>query len=494
MVTADELSELIVVHPEWLIVRELGRAFPIESELIKIETDDIKTRFAFLDDKGWHTWRLNSTHLDGREITIDVSAAFGDKRETMRLVPRTPAAELSAEIELARLQKANEIAGLVAAHFAGCKIERVALNVESGRLAQITFETADKAPMAAIADVTGKLTVEAAFTAAMLWLDKLAVRKKRPINDLIIIIADDRAAKNAQKLHALLTERWKNNISIAKIDRKAEPPTLVDLPKRKVRDLWRQRSRRFRLPEQPETSETSKRIIALAPDEIDLVFSRHGETLRFMGLPFARVREMMGKEAAWFGIGRERIVLNDETFDDLGELVEDLKINRSADAPNRRHRLYRTAPEAWIESILRRDIRLLDANLILSPIYNQFRSSNDKIDLLAIRRDGRLVIVELKTQPDRESVLQAADYWRKIELQRRRGDLDAADLFDGREILDRPTLVYLAAPAWSFHRDFEYFARSITPDIELWRFELHEDWRREVKVIARHSFAEARTK
>ena len=123
-----------------------------------------------------------------------------------------------------------------------------------------------------------------------------------------------------------------------------------------------------------------------------------------------------------------------------------------------RHEFYRTSPEAWLESILRRDIRRLDANLILSPIYNQFRTSNDKIDLLALRRDGRLVVIELKTQPDREMIFQAADYWRKIELQRRRGVLPAADLFEGREILDEPVLVYLAAPALSFHRDYEFFA------------------------------------
>ena len=111
-------------------------------------------------------------------------------------------------------------------------------------------------------------------------------------------------------------------------------------------------------------------------------------------------------------------IATDESWKDLAELVVTLEINRSADAPNKRHEHYRTAPEAWLESILRRNIKLLDANLILSPIYNQFRSSNDKIDLLALRKDGRLVIIELKTQPDREMVFQAADYWRKIDLQR----------------------------------------------------------------------------
>lgn len=487
MVAADDLREAIAGHYEWLLVRETGPAFPLESHLIEITSKENKTHFGFLDDSGYHTWRLNSFELDGKEIAIDVSGAFGEKRETMRLVPRAPAAELSAEVELARLQKANEIASLVAAHFEGCKIERVALNVESGRLAQITFSTADKLPMAAIADVTGKLTVEGMFTATILWLDKLGLRKKKPISD-IVIVCEKRAAKNAQKLHALLTDRWKAKISIAEINRKTDPPTLVDLPKRNVRDLWRQRPRRFRLPDVPFVSGIAAKIIDLAPNEIDLVYSRQGETLRFMGLPFARVRVMMGKETGWFGVGRERKMLGEENFDDLIELVELLKTNRSSGARNRRHHLYRAAPEAWLESILRRNIRLLDGNLILSPIYNQFRSSNDKIDLLALRKDGRLVIVELKTNPDREMIFQAADYWRKIEFQRRRGDLEAANLFEGREILDKPTLIYLAAPAWSFHRDFEYFARCVTPDIEFWRFELHEDWRREVKVIARERY------
>ena len=60
-------------------------------------------------------------------------------------------------------------------------------------------------------------------------------------------------------------------------------------------------------------------------------------------------------------------------------------------------------------------------------IYNQFRAERDKIDLLALRKDGRLIIIELKVAPDREMIFQAADYWRKIELQRRKGNLQKAE-------------------------------------------------------------------
>ncbi|MFM9905721.1 MAG: hypothetical protein ACKVQJ_14250 [Pyrinomonadaceae bacterium] len=487
MVNTDELCELIGGHHEWLLIREQGHTFPLEKQEIEIETVGETVFFGFLDDRGFHSWRLNSFVFDCNEIVIDVAGAFGRKRELMRMVARFSASALAAEIELARLEKANEIAGLIVNSFPGAKLGRVALNEANGRLAHINFDAAGKTAMAAIADVTGTLVAEAVFTNAILWLEKLGLRKKKPVNN-IWIICEKRHARNAQKLHALLTERWKTKITVLEVDRRTDPTVVKELPKRKIRDLWREKAKRLTLPETPNPSETAAKIISLSPNEIDVIYSKQGETLRYMGLPFARVRTMLGIEKAWFGVGRERRILNQETWADLGQLVENLKINRSSAAPNRRHEYYRTAPEAWLESILRRNINLLDANLILSPIYNQFRSSNDKIDLLALRRDGRLVIIELKTQPDREMVFQAADYWRKIELQRRRGDLEAANLFDGREILDKSALIYLAAPAWSFHRDFEFFASTVSPEIELWRFELHENWRESVRVIARQNY------
>ncbi|MEQ1923592.1 MAG: hypothetical protein ABL952_13885 [Pyrinomonadaceae bacterium] len=487
MVNPDEIRELLAAHHEWLLVRETGRTFPLTNPEIEITADGDKTLIGFIGDDGFHDWRLHSFESDGSELSLRLSREFG-KRETIRLVPRIAASTLTAEVELARLEKANEIASLIKANFPGIKLGRVALNTDGGRVAQILFDDADKTPVAATYDVTGKLTVEVVLSSAILWLEKLGSRKKQVLD--IWIVCEKRHAKNLQKLHALLTDRWKAKITIFEIKRKTEPPVLAELPKRKIRDLWREKSRRPTAQELNLPGGIAQRIIDISPDEIDVVYSRQGETLRFMGLPFARVRTMMGIEKAWFGVGRDRRILTDETWEDLVEIVEQLKLYRTAETLNKRHEYYRTAPEAWLESILRRNITLLDANLILSPIYHQFRSSNDKIDLLALRKDGRLVIIELKTQPDRSSVFQAADYWRKIELQRRRGLLDEADLFDGRTIANQPAIIYLAAPAWSFHRNFEFFAKTISTEIELWRFELHENWREQVRVVAREDYRE----
>lgn len=486
MVDSAELRTLIDLHPEWLLVRDAGKAFPLGSSEIEISAFGGRTLFGFLDDSGFHSWRLNGYSKNDEEILVDVAGAFARKREQMRLVPRQSAAELSAAVEIARLKKANEIGELLAESFVGLKLVRVGLNSQNGRIAQIEFETKEKVRAAAIADVTSLLTAEDILTSAITWLEKLVLRK-RPVTD-IWLVGEKRQARNAQKLLALLSERWHRSITICEIDRKPATPVVVKLRTRKMGDLWREKAPSLVLPVDPQPSETARRIMEIAPGEIDRIMSRQGETLRFHGLPFARIRAMMGQEKAWFGTGRERRILNHETWELLAALVDELKQYRSFSTPNKRHEFFRMAPEAWLESILRRNIKLLDGNLVLSPIYNQFRTSNDKIDLLALRKDGRLVVIELKTQPDRGAVFQVADYWRKIELQRRRGILKRANLFEGREIIDRPALLYLAAPAWSFHRDFEFFARCLNPAIELWRFELHENWRENVRVLARENY------
>ncbi|MEP7037058.1 MAG: hypothetical protein ABI891_01840, partial [Acidobacteriota bacterium] len=107
----------------------------------------------------------------------------------------------------------------------------------------------------------------------------------------------------------------------------------------------------------------------------------------------------------------------------------------------------------------------------------------DKIDLLALRKDGRLIIIELKVAPDREMIFQAVDYWRKIELSRRKGNLQDIKLFGDLKIADAPTIVYLVAPTLSFHRDFKFFAKTVSPEIEIFRFNLNENWRENLQIM-----------
>lgn len=486
-----EITQFLNSRNEWLLNHLSGKTFALRHSEIEVSLEHNKIIFGFLDEKGFQVWRIANYKIENEKIMLDLTRGFEKEREKIRLVPRASASELSETVKLARLEKANEIASLLAAENPRAKLVRIALNEKNGRCAQIILENRNGEQIAALADVSDIITPENFLTTTILLLAKLENRKKKPINEIWILVEKKRA-KNLQKLHALLVGNWKRKIKLREISRRAakgqsvEESVLKPLNKLEIKDLWREKPKEISLIEKPEISRTAQEIIKLAPDKIDLLFTKHGETLRFLGLPFARVRKIFGEEKTWFGIERSKQILNENSREDFYDLLENLQTYRCFDSPNERHAFFRLAPEAWLEAVLRRNIKLLDANLILSPIYNQFRAaSGDKIDLLALRRDGRLVIVELKVSPDREMIFQAADYWRKIELQRRKGNLQKAKIFGNLEIADAPTLVYLVAPTLSFHYDFEFLSKTVSPEIEIYRFDLNENWREDLKVLRR---------
>jgi hypothetical protein len=289
---------------------------------------------------------------------------------------------------------------------------------------------------------------------------------------------------------ALLRESLREAIAVWEIDQQFTEMKLVDVPARE--DLWKRRLARFPPVAVAELSATAKQLVALAPAAIDVVTARHGETLRYFGLPFARVRRLMGVERLWFGVeGSRRRLLEEKTKNEFTSLLTELMDHRSPAASDHRHALYRNAAEAWLESLLRRDITRLDPGLIIAPLHAQFRTARGgvlgvrPVDLLALRHDGRLAVIELKVSEAREHVLQGADYWQRVEAHRRRGHIARAKLFGSRKISNEPPLVYLVAPTLRVHPAFNLLARSIAADIEIYRFDINEDWRAGVRVMRR---------
>ncbi|QYO65418.1 hypothetical protein [Leptolyngbya sp. 7M] len=481
------LSETLASRFEWLAVRESGKTLSLRRDEIELKEVGDKVLFGFVDEKGFAFRRVRSVSIEDKGIVIGLRSRFGADDEEMRLIPRASAAELAANIEYARLERANEIAQILIDNIDGLVPHCLSLNTTNGRSAEILVRFKGKRLIGVLVDVTGTISHESLFASALKWLHHLRARTRDGAEE-VWIAAENRQARALQRLFPLLAKGSKQNLRIISIDRTAEPPRAEFLSELRLSDLWRGRPQKLAIPAEIITSRTTRSIIQEDPHSIDVVFSRRGETLRFNGLPFARVRKVLGREAAWFGTDKVQRRLDQRTQPELAGMIDELRIHRSPKSSNRRNELFRRMSEAWLESILRRNIKQLDPNLELSPVYNQFHSSNDKIDLLAIRRDGRLVIIELKISPDPLFVLQAVDYWRRIESQRRKGILNHGRLFGERIIADRPALVYCVAPALSFHYDFDRFARLLVPEIELWRWELHEDWRSEIKVIRRISY------
>ena len=124
----------------------------------EIENSNGKATLSYVDDKGFGTWRIDAVEIDGIEVVARISSKVRNESEILRFVPREPAADLRVNIELARLQKANEIAEIFTESEPGIKLLRVSLNVENGRIAQIEIEDRDKKRTGLMADVTSSVT------------------------------------------------------------------------------------------------------------------------------------------------------------------------------------------------------------------------------------------------------------------------------------------------------------------------------------------------
>jgi hypothetical protein len=466
--------------------------------------------FACWSETGWRAWRVAAWEWSGGKLSLGVTRRAGAERATLELVPRASAREGAAEVAAARRAACERLAALLCAHahasqvleIESARLSRGARRSEPGRYARILLRRGRGELIAA----TGALVpvraheVDAMLASALAWWlqqgKSVRVRQAAGANALWIVASRELSRPIAERL-ALLRDELRGAIKLFVRDETDEATAADRCETKQLREMGlpclaslMDGARRFRHAPRVELSETASRLVALAPAEIDVVHARHGETLRFNGLPFARVRLVAGQERVWFGAAGQRRLLDEGNARELSKLLDELAEHRRADAGDTRHAYFRAAPEAWLESILRRDITRLDPGLVVAPLHAQFRASRETpgarpVDLLALRRDGRLVVIELKVAEDAALPIQGADYYRRVEAHRLSGDIRRARLFGDLDIADAPPLVYLAAPVFRFHRGFQTLARCVTPEIEMYRFDLNEDWRAGVRVIRR---------
>jgi len=527
------INELAGVHDEWFLAQDGGAPLAIASGEFDFSSAHRRLIFSSWTETGFRSWRVTGWNWTGEKLVMETSRRMGAEKSTLELVPRASARAIAAGISAARYARCVKLAQIacesLVAKTSVCestvedhrlksvplsselKIESVTLSPgmrrdQPGRYARVILRRMhERIALTAIVANSDARNIDSLFSSALLWFNRLQSRPKRPPIEKLLIATEPNILQAARQRHVLLRESLRQRIQLFEI--RGSSPTIregVQLVDRKTWDqiepaglwerknLWRARLKQFPAIVEDETIERVKQIIALRPEAIDVVASRHGQTLRYHGLPFARVRRVINRDRIWFGIeGSHRRLLDDYHEQDWIKLFRDLEHYRDANCRDRRHWFYRAAGEAWLESILRRDISKLDPGLIIAPLHAQFRTSHGgptgarPIDLLALRHDGRLAVIELKVNEDREHVFQGVDYWRRVEAHRRRGHISTARLFGDREISDESPLVYLVAPTLRFHPSFTTLARTIAPDIEVYRFDINEDWRDGVRVVRR---------
>jgi hypothetical protein len=492
------LAEILDARVEWFCAGTGEAAsVPLGRGQWELETMRGALYFSYRTKRGaLRVWRVAGWEWTGERLRLEASRRMGAERAVLELVPRAAVRDGVESLKAARRAACEKLAALVCETAGNARVERASLSAgarrsEPGRYARITLRVGRERVAATGAVVAlGAHEVDAFLASALLWWTRGGDKSNRACaRRLWLVVAPEVKEATAERL-ALLREDVRREIKLFETDEGWQNLSHIAPPSLAQTFAGASRVRR---PPRAELSETAARIVALAPEAIDVVRARHGETLRFNGLSFARVRNWMQRERVWFGAGRApRVLLEDHNWPQFSKLIDELRRHRRATAVDHRHALYAAAPEAWLESLLRRDITRLDPGLRLAPLYAQFRTparvasaGARPVDLLALRRDGRLVVIELKVSEDAALPLQGADYWRRVEAHRQRGDIARSRLFGDAAIADEPPLVYLVAPFLRFHRYFNTLARLISPGIPLYRFDLNEDWRTGVRVVRR---------
>jgi hypothetical protein len=351
--------------------------------------------------------------------------------------------------------------------------------------------------------------IDGILTLGVLWLHHCREHSggRRLYEGLRVILPRGRAAVTAARMAWMSARaaKWE----LYELDEKTE-----ELYQREYSDQGNCESRLVHAPNITAAQERFKsaiqRVQALLPAhavaEMEIAFRSGSEVgLLWNGLEFARVRTSASdnnftrSEEILFGSGANASLLTDESALKLREMVGEL-IARRRTSGDKRDTLYRQQPERWLESMLRRSLDSVDAMIEPQPVYAQVPafSAADRavLDLLAVRRDGRLVVVEIKADEDLHLALQSLDYWVRVRQHHRpiannagsatsQSDLERFGYFPGKQLRGDAPLLYLIAPALRIHPVTEVVLRYVSPEVDWTLIALDERWREKIRVVFR---------
>jgi hypothetical protein len=176
-------------------------------------------------------------------------------------------------------------------------------------------------------------------------------------------------------------------------------------------------------------------------------------------------------------------------YEDLADLAREVMIVRCAESIAPQHPWKTRNPEAWLESIVKEHLPMVDASLRSGPVYGQVSAmagvERGVADLLGIDRTGRLAVIELKVTEDPNLPVQALDYWNRVKRHLERGEFQSRGYFPGMEISGVAPRLLLVAPALQFHPTTEMVLEYFDASIPVERIGLGVEWQKTLRVALR---------
>ncbi len=104
------------------------------------------------------------------------------------------------------------------------------------------------------------------------------------------------------------------------------------------------------------------------------------------------------------------------------------------------------------------------------------------LDILGVTRTGRLVVIDLKASEDIRLPMQAVDDRLRVRRHQLDGNFERYGYFGGNHLDPCPPLIWLLAPALRFHSARGTLTKYLSPEIQVARIGLAENWRRGIKI------------
>jgi hypothetical protein len=511
---AETLEDYLVSHPCAAMIED-GRVL-FDMRLAKYSVSELHGRCLL---QLWSEERnLVRTVIEiqqrAHSLRVITRRMGAPKPQALELVPtsdrRTPTSRDSARRNYQRL-----LERVLTRAFLGAKVDgfRSAMDLEHsfgpayvrGRLLRGTASDA----VIGISQAESSAAIDGILTLGILWLDfcreKADVR--RHFGGLKVIVPAGTWRTTAERM------AWLNcsaaEFQLYALDEPTEKLELIDF-----RDSGNQVARLVHAFSHEAALERCEagiaRVMALLPDAAKLrveVRPRSATDVGLLlhGLEFARVchgastHSFTQQEEITFGAGANETPLRPETEGFCRELCARLFASRHRDGTHN-DPLFRMQPERWLDSQFRAGIVELLPSLRGEPVYSQVPalSSGDRgmLDLLAVDRNGRLCVIELKADEDLQLPMQALDYWirvRALNADRQRtpiGDrllsaFEREGYFPGTGVSELPPRLILAAPALRIHPANLPVLRYLSPEVEWELIALSEHWRHDLRIVFR---------
>jgi hypothetical protein len=307
-------------------------------------------------------------------------------------------------------------------------------------------------------------TCDGLLTFGLLWLSRAReLARGKSIAGLRLYCPEGAGRATAQRLQALpkssAVEMYEYNIESWRA-RRLDPSDSGNL------DAWLGPCREIdAILAQARPAIEKIRSLTSAPITASVIPNTRDVALRYRGLLFALWRS----DAVFYGIGDPRRALAPDRQGEFESLLRELDAHRSPVATDTKHPLYRAQPERWLESLVAADPTRVDARLDPRFFYEQVPAlaAGDRglMDAIAVTRNGRLAVIELKATEDVQLVLQAVDYWLRVRWHHAQQDFARYGYFPGVELDPRPPLLFLVAPALHFHPSSDLVLKCLDPGI-----------------------------